>query len=54
MALLTIASNSLPTMPIITFDRLLRIISTILNVLVAALGAFTDSAPVKPDPEPED
>lgn len=27
-------------MPIITFDRVLKIISTILNILAAALGAL--------------
>lgn len=32
-------------MPILTFDKVLKIISTILNILVAALSAFTDSVP---------
>lgn len=33
-------------MPLLTFDRVLKIISTILNVLVAALGAFTETHPI--------
>lgn len=36
-------------MPLLTFDRVLKIISTILNVLVAALGAFTETHPIKND-----
>lgn len=39
-------------MPILTFERVLKIISTILNILVAALAAFTDSS--KEDFEKDD
>lgn len=40
-------------MPFLTFDRVLKIISTILNILSAALSAFTNSYDGKPSLDEE-
>lgn len=40
MALLVMNLNLIITMPIITFDRVLKIITTVLNVLVVCLNAL--------------
>lgn len=43
-------------MPLLTFDKVLKIISTILNILSAALNAFGSSwspSPVPPEMEEE-
>lgn len=37
--------NTYCAMPFLTFDRVLKVISTILNILAAALAAFTNSQP---------
>lgn len=40
-------------MPLLSFQSVLRIIQTVLNILVTALSAFTDSNPQKDDDEKE-
>lgn len=40
-------------MPLLTFDKVLKIISTILNILSAALNAFGSSFDLHPEVEEE-